>query len=287
LFVSPESSTIWGESHTAARDSLPWHPEMTLLPGFVLYGLAAAGLIMSIWTVRQRILLAAGVLFSGFLAMGTATFGGGRPGYMTLYDLLPGWDALRTSGRLIIWTTLLLGILAAGAVSAFVEQATQVSVERVPARPHPMLRLATLIPVALVLLEGLNVTPHPVVPTPPPSLAQVKGPMLVLPSDQLPDEHVMLWLTDRFQPIVNGGSGFTPNRTRDIREATKTFPDAASVTMLRELGVTTVVVLKDNVRGTPYEGALTASVDGLDVKREEKDDAVIFILGGESGSPPE
>lgn len=300
FFVSPAESATWGantwwgalfgvsgDPHAAARESLPWHPEMTLLPGFVLYGLAAAGLIISIWTVRQRILLAAGVVLSVFLAMGTAVFDGGRPGYMTLYDVLPGWDALRTSGRLVIWTTLLLGILAAGAVSAFVEQATQVSVERVPARPHPLLRFATLIPVVLVLIEGLNNTPHPVVPAPPPSLAQIKGPMLVLPSDQLRDEHVMVWLTDRFQPIVNGGSGFTPNRTRDVREAVKTFPDVNSVNMLRELGVTTVVVLKDYVGGTPYEGALTASVDGLDVKREEKTDAVIFTLGGESGSPPE
>jgi hypothetical protein len=286
LFVSPEASAIWGESHKAARDSLSWHPEMTLLPGFVLYGLAAAGLIMSIWTIRQRILLAVGVVVSAFLAMGTAAFGGGRPGYMTLYDYLPGWEALRTSGRLMIWTTLLLGILAAGAVSAFVEQATQVSQDRVPARPHPLLRLATLIPVVLVLLEGLNTTPHPVVPTPPPSLAQVKGPMLVLPSDQLPDLMVMLWMTDRFEPIVNGGSGFTPRKTQEIREAAKAFPDVNSVTMLREMGVTTVVVLKDYVRGTPYEGALTASVDGLGVKREEKADSVIFTLGGESGSPP-
>jgi hypothetical protein len=218
--------------------------------------------------------------------MGATAFGDGRPGYMTLYDLLPGWEALRTPGRLVIWTTLLLAILAAGAVSAFVDQATQVSVDRVPARPHPLLRLATLIPVALVLAEGLNNTPHPVVPTPPPSLAQVKGPMLVLPSDPLRDEHVMLWMTDRFEPIVNGGSGFTPRRTGEVREATKTFPDANSVAMLRDLGVTTVVVLKEYVRGTPYEGALTASVDGLGVKREEKDDAVIFTLGGESGSPP-
>ncbi|HEX6683996.1 MAG TPA: hypothetical protein VF062_14425 [Candidatus Limnocylindrales bacterium] len=285
FFVSPAESAIWGQSHAAARESLPWHPEMTLLPGFVLYGLAAAGLIMSIWTIRQRILLFAGVVLSVFLAMGTAVFKGGRPGYMTLYDTLLGWEALRTPGRLVIWTTLLLAILAAGAVSALVKQATEVSVERVPARPHPLLRLATLIPVLLVLFEGLNNTPHPTVPTPPPSLAQVNGPLLVLPSDQLRDEHVMLWLTEDFKPMVNGGSGFTPQRTQEVREVTKTFPDAASVTHLREMGVKTVVVLKDYVRGTPYEGALTASVDGLDVKREEREDAVIFILGGESGSP--
>lgn len=278
FFVSPAESMIWGESHTAARESLPWHPEMTMLPGFVLYGLAAAGLIMSIWTVRQRVLLALGVAFSIFLAMGTSSFANGRPGYMTLYDILPGWDALRTSGRLVIWTTLLLGILAAGAVSAFVTQVTQVSADRVTSRPHPLLRLATLIPLVLVLVEGLNVTPHPTVPLPPPSLAIAQAPLLVLPSDQLRDEHVMMWMTDRFPKMVNGGSGFTPQSTQQVRELTKSFPDQASVDFLRQLGVKTVVVLKEQVRGTAYEGALVGSGEEFGLKREDRPDAILFTL---------
>jgi hypothetical protein len=278
FFVSPAESRIWGAAHEAARASLPWHPEMTMLPGFILYGLAAAGLMLSIWTVKQRLLLFGGVVLSIFLAMGTSAWGHGRPGYMTLYDVLPGWDALRTSGRLVIWTTLLLGILAAGAVSAFVEQMAQLSQQRVTSRPHPLWRLASLVPVLLVLVEGLNVTPHPAVPRPPASLSAAQAPMLVLPSDQLRDEHVMMWLTKDFQPIVNGGSGFTPMVTQRVREAAKTFPDPASIDLLRQLGVKSVVVLREQVLGTPYEDALTAPVDGLGIEREERADAVIFKL---------
>ncbi|GIH08953.1 hypothetical protein Rhe02_70200 [Rhizocola hellebori] len=278
FFVSPAESQLWGEAHKVARESLPWHPEMTMLPGFVLYGLACAGLIFSIWTVRQRLLLLAGVALSIFLAMGSRAPGGGRPGYLTLYDILPGWDALRTSGRLVIWTTLLLGILAAGAVSAFVEQAKELSLPRVTSRMPVWLRLATFIPVLLVLVEGQNLTPHPTVPRPPAALELAASPMLVLPSDQLRDEHVMLWLTDKYQPIVNGGSGFTPNKTQEVRELTKSFPDQASVDLLRSLGVKSVVVLREQVRGTPYEGALNASGEDFGVKREDRSDAVIFTL---------
>ncbi|MGH2604168.1 MAG: hypothetical protein ACRDJ9_32875, partial [Dehalococcoidia bacterium] len=83
FFLSPGESAIWGDAHATAREVLPWAPEMSMLPGFVLYGLACAGLIMSIWTIRQRILLAGGVALSVFLGMGATAYNGGRPGYMT------------------------------------------------------------------------------------------------------------------------------------------------------------------------------------------------------------
>ena len=277
FFVSPPESRIWGEAHASARESLAWPAEMAMLPGFVLYGLAAAGLLLSIWTIRQRLLLLAGVLVSIFLAMGSQTWGGGRPGYMTLYDVLPGWEALRTSGRLVIWTTLLLGILAAGAVSAFAEQLSQLSLDRVTSRPHPLLRLVSIVPVVLVLVEGLNVTPHPTVPRPPASLATAQAPLLVLPIDQR-DQWLMAWMTKDFPQMVNGSSGFTPRSQLQVKEAVKTFPDPASIDLLRQLGVKTVVVLRDEVRGTDYEGALTTSVAGLGIQREERTDAVIFEL---------
>ncbi len=278
FFTSPAQSMPWGEAHTGAREALGWAAgETSLLPGFVLYGLAFAGLVMSVWKLRQRLLLFSGVVLTVILAMGTKFFGG-RPGYMTLYDILPGWSGIRTPGRLVIWTTLLLAILAAGAVTAFVEQARTVSVDRVPSRPHPLLRLATLIPVALVLMEGLNVTEHPVVPLQPASMATAQGPMLVLPSDPLMDMKVMVWSTDRMTPIVNGNSGFTPATLGEIRELCKTFPDQASVDRLRTLGVKTVLVLREEVKGTPYEAALTAPADGLGVQRTEAPDAVVFTI---------
>jgi hypothetical protein len=278
FFTAPAESWLWGDLHEPARAALPWHPEMTLLPGFALYALAAAGLVFSIWTVRQRLLLLLGVLLSGVLAMGTGFFGGSFT-YLLLFEHLPGWDGLRTPGRLTLWMTLLLGILAAGTVSAFAERAREISAaERVPPRPGPLLRLATLVPLVLVLGEGLNATPHPVVPPQPAAMRSVDGPVLVLPSDQGTDQLVMLWSTTHFQPVVNGGSGFTPRRLDEARQVTLSFPDQASVDYLRSLGVRTVVVLRDRVAGTPWESAIDLPVDNLGILRDDVGDAVVYRL---------
>ncbi|MET9299499.1 hypothetical protein ABZX66_09265, partial [Micromonospora aurantiaca] len=267
FFTAPAESRVWGGLHEGARAVLPWHPEMTLLPGFVLYALAAGGLFFSVWRVRHRIFLLAGVLVTMALAMGTRFFGG-RFTYVPLFDYLPGWSGLRTPGRMMLWATLLLGLLAAGAVTAFCMRVRELAAERVPPWPGPWLRLATLLPLALVIVEGLNATPQPVVPRQPAAMRTVDGPMLVLPSSQNLDQPVMLWSTDRFQPMVNGGSGFTPRSQAQIREATVSFPDYASVDYLRQIGVKNVVVLRDELEGTPWEGMLDRPVDTPGVTRE-------------------
>jgi hypothetical protein len=271
FFIAPAESRLWGGMHADARAALPWQAEMTLLPGFFLYGLALAGLIFSIWTVRQRLLLLAGVVVSLALAMGTEFFDGDA-GYLLLFKHLPGWDGLRTPGRLVLWTTLLLGVLAAGAVSAFVERAKEL------AGPRPWLRFAALVPLVLVLVEGLNTTPHPIVPEQPAALRTVNGPMMVLPSDQLTDENIMLWATDEFQPMVNGGSGFVPVQQNQTRQVVQAFPDQNSINYLRELGVKTVVILRDRVGGTPWQAAPDIPVDGLGITREQVGDALVYHL---------
>lgn len=277
FFTAPAESRIWGSLHENARDALPWPPEMTLLPGYVLYALAAAGLVYSVWTVRQRLLLLAGALATAVLAMGTRFFGGVVT-YRPLLEYLPGWEGLRTPGRLVLWTTLFLGILAAGAVSVIAERVRAISAERVPPRPGLWLRLATLLPVLLVLIEGLNATPHPVVPRQPEAMRIVEGPVLVLPSSQEIDQNVMLWSTSRFQPIVNGGSGFTPRSLAETRRMTKSFPDALSVSYLRAQGVRTVVVLRDRVAGTDWEDAVNRPVESLGITREEIGSTVVYRL---------
>jgi hypothetical protein len=278
FFIAPPESLVWGDLHAPARAALAWPPETAMLIGFVLYGLAAAGLVMSIWTVRQRVLLAVGAAVSLFWAMGTSSFAGGVFGYLVLYRWLPGFDAIRTSGRLVIWTTLLLGILAAGAVAALAERAHTVLISRGLDRPSRLVGVATLLPMLLVLLEGLNQTPHPVAPTAPVVLRTVAAPLLILPSDQLNDEQYMLWTADGFPAVVNGGSGFTPRRQATIRSLTEHFPDPASIDELRTTGVRTVVVVRSRAAGTPYEYALRARVDGLDVRRQDRGDVVIFTL---------
>jgi hypothetical protein len=277
FFTAPAESRVWGELHEAARAILPWQPEMTLLPGFALYALAAGGLFFSVWRVRHRLLLLAGVLVTTVLAMGTRFFGGTYT-YGLLFEYLPGWNGLRTPGRLMLWTTLLLGLLAAGAVSAFAVRVREWADERVPPWPGPWLRLAMVLPLLLVLAEGLNTTPHPVVPSQPAAMRSVDGPMLVLPSSQGHDQPVMLWSTSRFQDMVNGGSGFTPARQAEIRQVAESFPDQASVSYLRGLGVRNVVVLRNQIGGTPWETRVDNPVDGLGITRQEVEGAVVFRL---------
>ncbi|MFB9234609.1 hypothetical protein ACFFWC_03510 [Plantactinospora siamensis] len=275
FLIAPAESRIWGAAHEQARAALPWHPEMTLLPGFMLYGLALVGLVFSIWTVRQRLFLAAGTVLALLLAMGTK-FHGGRYTYVPLFEHLPGWDGLRTPGRLMLWTTLLLGLLAAGAVTALCVRVRELAAHRVPPWPGPWLRLVTLVPLALVLIEGLNVTPHPVVPEQPDALRTLDGPLLVLPSDQSTDQNVMLWTTSRFQPVVNGGSGFTPQAQQATRDVTKSFPDPNSVEYLRGIGVHTVVLLRDRVAGTPWQTTIDLPVDSLGIQRQDVGNVVVY-----------
>lgn len=294
--TAPETSWLWGERHAGARQGLFWPPEMTLLPGFVLIGLAAAGLIFSVWRLRQRLLLAVGVLATVALAMGTALPGGGDPGYATLYRLLPGWDALRTSGRLVLWTTLLLAVLAAGAVSAFAEQATSPSAEddgrtaepardptaeptdRVARRPRWWAAPAMLIVVALVLAEGLNTTGHPGVWLGPTAMRGLSGPLLVLPSAGVLEDNVLLWSTDGFPKVVNGLSGMTPASQDETRARTASFPDQASVAYLREIGVRTVLFLPGLASGTPWQDVGTRPVAGLGITKEDRSGDVVFHL---------
>lgn len=276
FFTGPDESLLWQTPHAGLRATLPVQAEMALLPGFVLYGLAALGLFVSIWTVRQRLVLIAATVASVALAMGTQLPGGGRFAYLTLYHRLPGFDAIRTPGRLVVWTTLLLALLAAGAVSRL----------GVLPRTHGWRRLAQIaapVAVLLVLIEGLSGLPHPVVPRAPAALRSenasvVRPPLLVLPSDAPTDELVMLWSTDGFPRMVNGTSGFAPPSQGQIRTIAQQFPDQASVAQLRGYGIASVVVLRDRVAGTPWAGAADAPITGLDITREEIGNAVVYHL---------
>ncbi|MGA8118004.1 MAG: hypothetical protein WCA46_30580, partial [Actinocatenispora sp.] len=280
FFIAPEQSWLWGDAHAKAREALPFQPEMTLLIGLVLLAFALLGLVVSVWSVTARALMALGVVVSVVLAMGTRFPGGGKYTYLPLHDHLPAWDAIRTPGRLVVWTTLLLALLAAGAVSRFGRRADAVALSRGrnPERLGPALRVLIAIPLVLVLIEGWNRTPHWEVPTEPTAVKHLAGPALILPTDQLTDERYMYWSTDGFPTLVNGGSGFQPTKQDEIRRVATSFPDQQSVSYLRALGVHTVVVLRANLRGTPYEKALLAPIDGLGLTRNDTGPAVIYTL---------
>jgi hypothetical protein len=300
LFIAPPESKFWGDRHALARAELPFVPEMTLLPGIVLAVLAIVGLGVSVWSARQRLALAAATAISIVLALGTTVLDG-KYTYLPLLHHLPGWDALRTPGRLMIWTTLGLGLLAAGAVTAIGEalarrgesagdkeppgpvDAPEESGEQAPAPTAPRawpawVTAVLLLPGLLVLAEGANKTPHPEVPAQPVGLRGVEGPLLVLPSTAFGDMHVSLWSTDGFPKVMNGASSFNPPSLAQAREITKTFPDAASIDYLRGLGVRKVVLLPGLAGGTPWEQTVNKPIDGLPVTRTDRADAVIYTL---------
>jgi hypothetical protein len=279
LLIGPAQSRIWGAPHEVPRSSLAWPAEMTLLPGFVLYALALAGLVFSIWTWWQRLLLVLGLAAAVILTLGS-TFLDGRWSYFPLFGHLPGSFGVRIPGRLMLWVTLLLAILAAGAVAEVVRRAEHLSAQRMRPWPSPWLRLATLVPLAFVLVEGWDATAHPVVPAQPAAMRTVTGPTLVLPTSARTDQTTVLWSTSRFQPLANGGgSGFAATRQNQLRQSVAAFPDQASAQYLRSLGVTTVVLIRSQVPGTPWERAGDVPVDGLGIQREDLDnDTVLFRL---------
>ncbi|HEY6793797.1 MAG TPA: hypothetical protein VI248_03830 [Kineosporiaceae bacterium] len=120
LLTAPTTSWYWGGRQLGWRSTLSWPPEMILSPGVALLVLALTGLVFSVWPWRRRLGLGLATAVLTVLAMGTAfPFGHGEWTYLPLYRYLPGWSALRTPGRLMIWVTLGLCLLAAGAVARF------------------------------------------------------------------------------------------------------------------------------------------------------------------------
>ena len=278
LLTAPDGSLVWGGAHATSRDRLPIPEEMALLPGFALYALAAAGVLFSVWSLWMRLALLAGTVASVLLALGTHGPGGGRVGYLWVVDHVPGFEAQRSPGRLILWTTLLLGLLAAGGLCALVGRVWDLAQRDGLPGPTAEAMAALLLPVALILIEGLGVPAYRPVPAVPAAIATARAPYLVLPSDRDADGDVMLWSTDRFADVVNGGGPLLPVELTRTRERVRTFPDAASVEYLRGLGVRTVVLLPDRAKGTAWERAAEAPVEGLGVTREAGPEAVIFHL---------
>ncbi|MCZ7438758.1 hypothetical protein O7598_20265 [Micromonospora sp. WMMC241] len=275
FLTAPADSWVWGERHAAAREQLSWPPEMALLPGMTLLGLAAAGLFVSAYPPRRRVALGLGVLGTVLLGLGATLGGDGDPGYLTLSTHLPGWDALRTPGRLMHWTSLLLAMLAAGLVTALAESSGRPSNRR---RARILTSLVLLVPLALVTVEGVNRTPHPAVPRPPAALRGAPDPILVLPAGGVGDLTYMLWTTDGFPRVTNGLGGFEPASQARTRAAIASFPDPGSVAYLRGIGVRSVVAVPDRAAGTPWEGIEARPVDGLGITREERDGALVYHL---------
>jgi len=281
LLTAPPNDWFWADRQVDWRTTLTWPPEMILSPGIVLVVLALTGVGFSVYPWRRRLLLALATAVLVVLAMGTAfPLGHGEWTYLPLFRHAPGWSALRTTGRLIIFVTLGLCLLAAGAVSRFYREVR-------PARPlrgrvrtggAVVAALLAVVPAGAVVVEGLNVVPHWTVPTSPVRLASFPQPVLLLPSDIVGDYHMMLWGTEGWPLLANGSSGFDPPNQTQLRSEAASFPDSGSVEALRRRGIRTVVIIRSRAVGSMWATAPDRPIDGLDLTRADFGDAVVYTL---------
>ena len=268
LVTAPAESWLWGRASQDLRADVVAVQEKALFPGLVVVVLAVAGLWPGAWSTRRVVVVAGTVVVVAACALGTGGPGGGRYGYLLLYEHAPGYQGIRTPGRLITTAWLGLALLAAHGVTVL-RRALPSAVEATAGTAVLGLGLS-----GLVLMEGLDTAGLAPVPAPPSvAIADLPGPVLVLPSDGNVDQTVMNWSTDRFPSIVNGYSGFTPQLTESLRAAAERLPDPAALEQLRAAGVRTLLVLPARLPGTRHERLdplLLASLPGVTVEQRNE-----------------
>lgn len=277
LLAAGGESRAWGEATAAIRETLPWAPEQALFPGVAAVLLGLVGLRWRGATRGLRIGLLVATCFTVLLSFGLRLWDG------ALYEpflLLPGWEGLRTTGRLAFLWSLGLALLAAMGAQrvAGAVRTSRLVRDLAGERAGAVATAVVLAVAAVVAYEGAPRLPIATVPQPSTALADAAGPRFHLPSDELHDTAYMLWSTDGFVPIANGGASYTPQRLRDLRAQTVGFPDPRSVDVLRGYGIRTVVVHRDRLPGTPWDGAADRPVDGLGITRDDRGDVVLFDL---------
>jgi hypothetical protein len=268
---------LWGSATASIRESLEWPQEQVQFPGLLAVVFALVGVVGPVFSVRRRLTIAFGVLVAAVLSMGFA-FAGGKLGYSFLYHHVPGWDGIRTPNRLNTLTSLGLGLLAAAGLQWMIDAWGRRS-------SHSGYRIVRTLPLVIgvavagfVVFEGSGRMDTVDPPAMPADLGSAEPPVFNLPSDDFNDATYMLWSTDGFQPIVNGISGFVTKSLADLRLATISFPDAASIQALRAYGVRTVVAHKVLLPGTPYHEVPTRSVEGLGIRVRDTGDLLIYEL---------
>src|SRR5215207_3068969 len=261
--AAPQANLFWGPVTADIRDQLGAFSEQTLFPGILAPLLAAVGLFsrVSPFGPRLRVGVGLGVIALAWLSLGFRVPGDGFPyPYRLVYDWAPGWDAVRTPGRLNTLISLGLALLAAAGAHRVLSgkwSGTEFGFRR------PLeTALAFALP-AIVLLEGcgfevakndtlLAGPPLGTVPMPPKGLVDATSPRVHLPMN-LNESRFLVWSTNGFPKIVNGSGSFTPRQFEQLEREMAGFPTPPLLSKLSSIGVKTVVVQPDIIAGTPWK----------------------------------
>ncbi len=265
LLAAPSQDVVWRDATASLR--LEPEGEKSLFIGAAALLAASAGLAAGGWPRRRRLLLAVAAATFAVLSLGFGVHGG-QGGYRVLYDHAPGWQGLRTPGRLTTFTALAIALLAATGI----DRIAGLLAERV--RWAAGAFAATCVAVALV--EGIGSVDvfRPDAPPPP-----TPSPRLVLPADRDDTNALaMFWSIGQFAPVANGWSGFHPTSYTQLVDSMRSFPDRGSVRVLEHAGIRSVVLDRTAARGTPWAAAAQRPVRGLSLRRTQQGRFVVYVL---------
>ncbi|MGE3275242.1 MAG: hypothetical protein AB7O67_09025 [Vicinamibacterales bacterium] len=240
-----------------------------LFPGITVTALAVVALAGGLaWRDhRARMLAAVG------LAGVALSFGPALPGYAWLHAHVPLLQGIRGAAR---WGWL--GLVAMAGLAGF---GTLVLERRWRATPWWPAMAAGLI--GLVTLEALRA---PMAYVPPPDISPVYATLAATPSAVVAEyplfpaasiernARYLLPATIHFRPLVNGYSGFVPDRYARDAEVLRHFPSDAATYRLHTLGVTHVVLHVDAFLAERGEDALRAVGWRADLELIEERDGV-------------
>jgi hypothetical protein len=290
FLTAPEENFVWGSATAGIRDTLTTWQEKTLFPGALILLLAVVGLWSSSISKRWRWGIGIAAVGIMVLELGFREEGGLLWPYRVLYEALPGWDAIRTPGRLVTFSSLALALLAAAGAEAAIRAAARRGWPKWSA-----VAIAGVLSLAIVT-EGRSLPfdpfdnqAEPAVPASPPSTADIPQPQLHLPALTAKENRAFqLESTDGFPDIVNGRASTNPAVVLDLVRHMATFPDAATVKELQDYGVRTVVLHLGLTEGTPQAGAARRPIAGLRLRRyrlTDKPGLVFYEVGSSNASP--
>jgi hypothetical protein len=224
-------------------------PERALFPGVVPIGLAIAGLVPPLGSVRLAYVAGLVVAFDGSLGFNGLS-------YPFLYDWFSPIRGLRVPARFSVLVALSLAVLAGFGVRRLLAS----------------LRQPWAGSIGFALAAGLsvvNVWPvlplRPVWPEAPPVYGALAGSRHVVlaefpvPSDYVYNTPYMYFALWHWAPMINGYSGFMPKSYEAFQLGVGDFPGPASVATLKMRGVTHVTV-----NCALYRGGCDALLDRID-----------------------
>jgi hypothetical protein len=286
FLTAPEENWVWGAATAGIRDHLTTWQEKTLFPGALILILALAGLFSSSLSKRWRVGLGIGALAIMVLELGFQEGQGLLWPYRVLYDVLPGWDAIRTPGRLATFSSLVLALLAAAGAEAAIRAARR---RRWPA--WSAVAITAVLGLAIVTegrsppFDPFDNQAMPDVPSAQPSARDIPTPQLHLPALTAKENRAFqLASTDGFPEMVNGRASTNPAVVLDLVKHMANFPDVATVRELQQYGVRTVILHLGLSEGTPQAGAARKSIKGLPLTSCRLPGLVVYEVGSSNAS---